>query len=1537
MNPPDENEGHANRADRTASPSLQDRVRSLTLGLGASSELQSSNRYVRQREGSDEWYTSALNLLDRSRTVTERQAGAELVAVKIQTLSLDELAGLWLAAEDTFKEDAPLEVRIVGFTLIISSLRHTGLGLGERVKLYRMTTVPIHPSRTEQQIQTLSALTSDGHKLEPFTRQFVMFLCNGLGPQYKATIDSRRNAPRLKAGRNRPRLPEERGLYALLSLVRNAILAQPDVIDGEELCVIVKQAIEIAQLAPSTLQMEEALSIVSAVISVSHIPDSLLESCVELLSAISITIDALKDMAWQSLTQLLRTTQRVEVIRILSRNVMPTTDGKETPKVGGALAMILHLIRNDGADQLPQIDFSLIYEALFEDPPASQKGTRSCLHAVGRLMEAPQFVAHLFHDRWVALLAVVCRSLGENNLSIQERTPLVTLRNMLISDSRYVPTRANSISVFELPDHVEDELKTIAKATSLVWPRLVDEEQTVAVILFYKMRDILPLEAEGPMAAYISEHDLVFIGTDHWTQALSGLINRYLLTNSYSVGLRCAVLKVLGEIVSTLKSSNMQSDNNISDFRAIILDLINEFDIELESNVEIINRVADFVAKYAQIVDQEDFRHLLRSLWPMLSFIGTTSSAQNTLSRGSTGNTVSVSIVRIFMQSLSESAEKASITFEKLIDVVGARELPTNVRLPAMKLLTRLRCNLTHAIIVIPNPDALGLAATVARTEATYVRSNTNQFQSDRSSLNEEQQFSRTGRTSTISQKSHAGSRASTQSASRHEADAHPAPPQWMYPGAAGLQEEPPTGPSRIVYQHTWGADQNTTLHLSYWLEEVIAILQKPDDWEVYSYTVVHLPSQLSNPTLFSNAIPHIKLLRNVIVDQLISGKFRDPPANSGVKKADIALCLFNTLVMLIGYSEHFARTEQDDIVRTILAGIGSWDRAARICIQGLSISCHQLPQSITRSLSAILQKMSQIITQSYLAMDILEFLAGLARLPDVYANLTEHELRTVFAICIRHLQHLRDQRQKQHSGSDQVAHRTSGFSGESVSASASSHIIDVQNDLPQYCFALAYHVLTIWFLSLRLVDRPKHVGWITSNLASKDQDGNDFLEEQSQVTLDMMHRTAYLDLGETLPSTGFIPSDGKVLKKSWLLGMSIVTVETAAATGLSHLIKRQASGTTHALYQQHTADLPPHHVPAPTDVRSSVHGAESRLKVFPNHVFLQLHSTIAPTPAPMEAICLPDDEATRRAISAFDRNDTVDGYKVGVIYVGRGQSHEGQILANTRGSDAFDGFLEGLGTKVPLEGAMFNTQGLDKEYNTDGTHTYAWRDRITEIVFHVPTLMPTDLEHDEQCVNKKRHVGNDHVNIIFNESGSPWVFNTIPSQFNYVSIVITPEASATSEEQASDSTCGKDDQDNEVNKPQKQMYYTIQTLAHPTFPQISPAASFKLLPLTHLPGLARQIALHATVFSNVWANREGGEHVSSWRNRLREIKKLRARFAGTGTSASERFPGAKGSKTYAEGDRFTGTVVMGGLAEEDGILSGLDFSRWAGPNPPLT
>lgn len=372
-------------------------------------------------------------------------------------------------------------------------------------------------------------------------------------------------------------------------------------------------------------------------------------------------------------------------------------------------------------------------------------------------------------------------------------------------------------------------------------------------------------------------------------------------------------------------------------------------------------------------------------------------------------------------------------------------------------------------------------------------------------------------------------------------------------------------------------------------------------------------------------------------------------------------------------------------------------------------------------------------------------------------------------------------------------------------------------------------------------------------------------------------------------------------------------------------------SGTTHAIYQQQTAVLPPHHVPSPTDTVFDPEDAASPLNVFPSHILLQLTSTVAPNPLSIQPILLPDDDATKRAISSFDRNDTVDGHKVGVIYIGEGQTKEAEILSNVKGSEDYNHFLLGLGTKVVLKGAGFNTQGLDRESNMDGEFTYAWRDRVTELVFHVTTMMPTNLNHDPQCVNKKRHIGNDFVNVIFNRSNQPFNFDTFPSQFNYVNIVITPEA------RMAPLATSLIDQNEPTVKPDD-TYYKVHTLSRADFPSISPAADAKIISAKALPAFVRLLALNASVFSLVWANRDdGGEHVSSWRNRLREIVRLRDKYSpGSGQGPSG---GAGGSKesgkkganiAFAEGAGHRGSMVnLDAGSGGESVVEGLDFSSW--------
>src|SRR5438034_1020703 len=122
---------------------------------------------------------------------------------------------------------------------------------------------------------------------------------------------------------------------------------------------------------------------------------------------------------------------------------------------------------------------------------------------------------------------------------------------------------------------------------------------------------------------------------------------------------------------------------------------------------------------------------------------------------------------------------------------------------------------------------------------------------------------------------------------------------------------------------------------MSVWLELIVSILQRGGDWDTYSYVLVHLGPQLTNHSLFRSAIPCIKLLRNVICEKIRTSGFADPPSHSRLKKADIAVCLFHVLTMLVSNHENFSKSEQDDIVRAFMLGIGSWDRTAKCCIHG--------------------------------------------------------------------------------------------------------------------------------------------------------------------------------------------------------------------------------------------------------------------------------------------------------------------------------------------------------------------------------------------------------------------------------------------------------------------------------------------------------------------------------------------------------------------------------------------------------------------------
>ncbi|XP_051164393.1 uncharacterized protein LOC127283500 isoform X3 [Leptopilina boulardi] len=107
---------------------------------------------------------------------------------------------------------------------------------------------------------------------------------------------------------------------------------------------------------------------------------------------------------------------------------------------------------------------------------------------------------------------------------------------------------------------------------------------------------------------------------------------------------------------------------------------------------------------------------------------------------------------------------------------------------------------------------------------------------------------------------------------------------------------------------------------------------------------------------------------------------------------------------------------------------------------------------------------------------------------------------------------------------------------------------------------------------------------------------------------------------------------------------------------------------------------------------------------------------------------------------------------KVGVIYVQEGQYTEEEILDNNENSFLFEEFLYILGEKVRLKGFDKYKGGLDTVHDLTGIFSIYTNWRGIEIMFHVSTLLPYE-KHDTQKLQRKRHIGNDIVCVVFLEA----------------------------------------------------------------------------------------------------------------------------------------------------------------------------------------
>ncbi|KAI8604427.1 signal-induced proliferation-associated 1 like 3, partial [Dissophora ornata] len=146
------------------------------------------------------------------------------------------------------------------------------------------------------------------------------------------------------------------------------------------------------------------------------------------------------------------------------------------------------------------------------------------------------------------------------------------------------------------------------------------------------------------------------------------------------------------------------------------------------------------------------------------------------------------------------------------------------------------------------------------------------------------------------------------------------------------------------------------------------------------------------------------------------------------------------------------------------------------------------------------------------------------------------------------------------------------------------------------------------------------------------------------------------------------------------------------------------------------------------------------------------------------------------KELAKFDETMLRFNYKFGVLLVLPGQTKEEEWFGNQMtSSPRFEEFLGSgvLGQKVTLKGFERFSGGLDTRLGEAGEHSYCdtWGDGF-EIMYHVSTLLPFKTG-DRQQIQRKRHIGNDIICIIFVDGDQPIVPNTIKSQFLHIFVVI--------------------------------------------------------------------------------------------------------------------------------------------------------------------
>ena len=382
--------------------------------------------------------------------------------------------------------------------------------------------------------------------------------------------------------------------------------------------------------------------------------------------------------------------------------------------------------------------------------------------------------------------------------------------------------------------------------------------------------------------------------------------------------------------------------------------------------------------------------------------------------------------------------------------------------------------------------------------------------------------------------------------------EAKPRKPIWAIPDSLPFTiPESDTPSDGLISYDPHGPGNRVVLPVSSFLLAITDIIAEEKDWEILSYVLCHLPTLLANKHFFcghKSRVAISKLLTTlcskISQGDLASGIVSWP---TGLKPRDAQGLACHSLSVLISYRSCFEPAMQHVLVEVLIAGLSGQPSAIKACLQALSLSAFELPNSMRRFLPSILTKLSQIMTNASMAMHIIDFLAIVGSLPHLYANFTEEDFKLVFGVALQYLR----------------LHNRPEASPDTSWA------------LSQHLRIMSYYIVYLWFLALKLVDRPKHVKYITRQLLLANG-GQDDIDEPAEVCFDWLARYTYAS-ADPRPANSMLNdivtnpvahqnSPESVTEKSWIVGNALVTIRALLRIGWVEVTARRASGLTRIL-----------------------------------------------------------------------------------------------------------------------------------------------------------------------------------------------------------------------------------------------------------------------------------------------------------------------------------------------------------------------------------